>query len=251
MVLVFGVNGACRGCELVNIKTSDIQNCSDDLLLVNLPDTKTKRERSFVIRGDYAKIVKKYQDLRPLNMSSDRFFLNYTKGKCTRQVIGKNKISAIPSQIAEYLKLQDPKLYTGHCYRRTSASLLAESGADMTQIKRHGGWRSDTVAEGYVENSVHNKEKISCCIGNNIKLKLQSHSDNSRQISPQPSTSTQYPQVSSSPTYTEEELQTQLTGTHPKKINTPSSSSTINIPNRNITLSLHNWSNVSNITFNF
>lgn len=55
-------------------------------------------------------------------------------------------------------------MYTGHCYRRTSASLLADSGADILTLKRHGGWKSSTVAEGYVEDSITNKIKISKCI---------------------------------------------------------------------------------------
>ncbi|KAJ8914344.1 hypothetical protein NQ315_011332 [Exocentrus adspersus] len=39
-------------------------------------------------------------------------------------------------------------LYTGHCFRRTSASLLADSGASIDVLKRHGGWKSASVAEG-------------------------------------------------------------------------------------------------------
>ncbi|KAK9739617.1 hypothetical protein QE152_g8910 [Popillia japonica] len=33
-------------------------------------------------------------------------------------------------------------------YMRSSTSLLAESGANITTIKRHGGWKSSSVAEG-------------------------------------------------------------------------------------------------------
>ena len=62
--------------------------------------------------------------------------------KCFRQ---------IPSIIASYLKLPDAKLYTGHCMRRTSATLLANSGADLTTVKGLGGWKSRNVAGGYIE----------------------------------------------------------------------------------------------------
>ncbi|KAJ8982961.1 hypothetical protein NQ317_005279 [Molorchus minor] len=44
--------------------------------------------------------------------------------------------------------------------RRSSATLLADAGVDITTIKRHAGWKSTTVAEGYVENSIENKTKI-------------------------------------------------------------------------------------------
>ena len=30
----------------------------------------------------------------------------------------------------------------------------------MTTLKRHGGWRSATVAEGYIEESINNKIEI-------------------------------------------------------------------------------------------
>ncbi|KAJ8977820.1 hypothetical protein NQ317_007521 [Molorchus minor] len=60
-----------------------------------------------------------------------------------------------------YLKLPDVACYTGHCLRRSSATLLADAGVDITTIKRHAGWKSTTVAEGYVENSIENKTKIS------------------------------------------------------------------------------------------
>ncbi|KAJ8986015.1 hypothetical protein NQ317_013899 [Molorchus minor] len=66
----------------------------------------------------------------------------------------------IPSVVASYLKLPDVACYTGHCLRRSSATLLADAGVDITTIKRHAGWKSTTVAEGFVENSIENKTKI-------------------------------------------------------------------------------------------
>jgi hypothetical protein len=46
--------------------------------------------------------------------------------------------------------------YTGHSLRRTSATLLVDEGGDLTTLKRHGGWRSSFVAEGYIEESINN-----------------------------------------------------------------------------------------------
>uniref|UniRef100_A0A1Y1L726 Tyr recombinase domain-containing protein n=1 Tax=Photinus pyralis TaxID=7054 RepID=A0A1Y1L726_PHOPY len=71
--------------------------------------------------------------------------------------VGLNTIGKVPSQIAKYLNLQDPQEYTGHCFRRSSATLLANKGADFLSVKRHGGWRSSAVVEGYVEESIQNK----------------------------------------------------------------------------------------------
>lgn len=63
-------------------------------------------------------------DLRPNNLAERCFFFNYQNGKCARQVVGINKFGSNPSQVAEFLKLPNAKLYTGHCFRRSSATLF-------------------------------------------------------------------------------------------------------------------------------
>nr|XP_015840866.1 PREDICTED: uncharacterized protein LOC103315242 isoform X2 [Tribolium castaneum] len=80
-------------------------------------------------------------EIRPTKTPHNRFFINYTKEKCTIQPVGIHKIG-------------------GHCFRRSSASLLANAGATMERIKRHGGWRSTTVAEGYIEECENTKIKV-------------------------------------------------------------------------------------------
>lgn len=69
-------------------------------------------------------------------------------------------MSEVPKSIATFLDLPDPTNYTGHCFRRTSATLLANAGANLTTLKQHGRWRSSSVAEGYIENLLHTKKKI-------------------------------------------------------------------------------------------
>lgn len=49
--------------------------------------------------------------------------------------------------------------FTGHSFRRTSATLLVDAGADITELKRHGGWRSNATAEGYLGDSINNKKR--------------------------------------------------------------------------------------------
>ena len=57
---------------------------------------------------------------------------------------------------------------TGHAFRRTSATILANSGANMERIKRIGAWKSDKIAEGYVENSLAYKRETSDLIISSI-----------------------------------------------------------------------------------
>ena len=59
----------------------------------------------------------------------------------------------MPKLIAQILELRNAEKYTGHAFRRTSATLFTESGADMSAIQRYGGWKSPQVAQGYVDES--------------------------------------------------------------------------------------------------
>lgn len=98
--------------------------------------------------------------MRPQDFVCDNFFIQYNKGRCTRQPTGRHKIGSIPEQITTFLNLDNVKKYTGHCFRRTAATLLSESGANMQAIKQLGRWRSDIIAQGYVKHSIHNKQLI-------------------------------------------------------------------------------------------
>ena len=131
------------------MKVTDIEQ-QGRLLLVNIGDKKTYGARSFVIGAEYAEIVNKYKALRPKDVDrlTDRFFITYRNGKCTHQVIGKNKFTKTPGDIAKYLKLPDARLYTGHSLRRSSASLLVNQGADARTIQQHVVRKSSSIAEG-------------------------------------------------------------------------------------------------------
>ena len=126
---------------------------------VTIPNTKTKVCREFAITTgafdgiNCIEIIKKYSLLRPSNVKHNRFFVKYSKGKCAVQPVRSNTFRNLPKTIAQFLKLPNPSLYTGHCLQ------IFELIWEM-RIKQHGGWKSNTVAEGYVENSITNKQKI-------------------------------------------------------------------------------------------
>ncbi|KAJ8982351.1 hypothetical protein NQ317_013102 [Molorchus minor] len=155
--LILGIAGACRTDELVNLTVDDIEDVGSSLI-VKIPNTKTKIPRIFVITdvGNILELFRKYMSLRPPHVKHKRLFLYYKFAASWQEYHGKNSYSVV----ASYLKLPDVACYTGHCLRRSSATLLADAGVDITTIKRHAGWKSTTVAEGYVENSIENKTKI-------------------------------------------------------------------------------------------
>lgn len=164
LVAVVAIAGGCRCDELVKMELKDVE-IKEDLLLIHLPYTKTHKKRSFTILNkgfgiNPLDLYRKYINLRPKNGKSTRLFLGYRGGKCTVQPIGINSFGKMPAMIATFLKLENSKMYTGHAFRRSGTTLLADCGADVRTLKRFGGWKSDAVVDGYIEDSLQNKVNI-------------------------------------------------------------------------------------------
>ena len=171
-----GVCGCCRGDEIDRMKIQDIEK-RGELLLVRVPDTKTGVSRAFTMSQEFVPYVNKYAALRPSHATAKNFFLNYQKSKCTIQVIGKNKIAKIPLKIASYLQLENPGEFTGHSLRRSSATVFANSGANMLELQRFGGWQSETVARGYIDDSNVNRQNNATKISKMVTLNNTTNSN--------------------------------------------------------------------------
>ncbi|XP_050512473.1 uncharacterized protein LOC126888346 [Diabrotica virgifera virgifera] len=179
VALIFGVAGALRKDELLKLETNNVQYL-ESKFLVTIKASKTHTNRIFTIADNEANTIlneiKKYISLRPAHTPHKRFFIFY-KNKCSTQPVDINTFSKIPFVIAKFLKLEHPHLYTGHCFRRSSGSILCDSGADFSAIKRLGGWKSTAVAEGYIDNSMQNKlETAEKLLGQNTTKPCQSTS---------------------------------------------------------------------------
>lgn len=132
------MSGACRRIELKTIHMEDLTD-ETTCMLIDIPETKTDKPRKFAVMGHFYNIVKKYMALRPPDYVDKEFFMRYQDGKCYRSNIGIHTFGAMPKKIAVYLQLPQPDLYTGHCFRRSSATVYVNSGADIIDLKRHGG----------------------------------------------------------------------------------------------------------------
>ncbi|KAJ8918223.1 hypothetical protein NQ315_014093, partial [Exocentrus adspersus] len=153
----------CLSMQLTYLDISHVQD-KGSYLYVLIPDTKTNISRSFTIIEDAfsvnaVEVCRKYINLRP-KAAGGRFFLRSVDGKCTTQHVGINTISKTFSKVASFLGLPDPESFTGHGIRRSSATLLANAGDDITTVKRHRGWKSTTVAQNYIEESLSSKMAI-------------------------------------------------------------------------------------------
>ena len=89
-----------------------------------------------------------------------RLFRKMRYGKPTKMAIGIHKVAEIPRKVARFLGKEQPDLYTGHAFRRTGATILAEAGLSISLIQNAGDWQSSSVAEGYIDGSNRMKETI-------------------------------------------------------------------------------------------
>lgn len=191
LIFAFGVFGGMRKSEIAALAPEDITD-NGTQLEVKIRNGKTG-DRWFIITPsadaarDVVRLYRKYLALRPKGGAPvGRFFLRYFKGRCTVQPIGKNKIGEIPGVVATYLKLADPRKYTSHAMRRTGATLLADEGVDLLTLKRFGAWKSDSVAQGYVANSMDGKRKISETVQGKKETKIDREFKFHRTDSPVP-----------------------------------------------------------------
>ncbi|CAH0560672.1 unnamed protein product [Brassicogethes aeneus] len=152
VALIMGIMGGCHANELHSMAVEDLQDFGS-AMLVSVPNNKTKIDRKFILTGQFYEVCKKYAELRPLHTETSSFFLNYQKGKCTIQNIGINKFGSMGKQIARYLKLPNPEEYTGHSFRRSSATLFNASRG-ISSFKQMGDWEPNHIPEEYLEEPI-------------------------------------------------------------------------------------------------
>ena len=128
--------------------------------LDSIENNKNDYSGQFIVGNLFYSKVKEYIRLRPNDYASNRFFVRYENGKCIRQEIGSHTVGKVPARIASFLKIDNFQRYSGHCFRRTAATLASESGVSIQTIKQMGRWRSDAIAMSYIESSLNNRQMI-------------------------------------------------------------------------------------------
>jgi hypothetical protein len=63
--------------------------------------------------------------------------------------------------------------------------MVVEGGGDLLTLKRHGGWKSSSVAEGYMEDSIARKVDISKKIFKNVNMPSHTTTSNSMSLHPE------------------------------------------------------------------
>ncbi|CAM9880030.1 unnamed protein product, partial [Heterosigma akashiwo] len=181
-VAIVATYGGLRISEVVYLLDTDILEWNQFLIRINIRASKTDKKgqgHSFVI--DRAPEVSDPNPYLILEMyiekleedmsyavgeSNQRFWPKYSEasGKFVNSPIGKNTMAKIPSEIAEFLGLPNPELYTGHAFRHTFANILANSGCTKVQLQQAGRWKSAAACEGYLANSELSRTNVASAI---------------------------------------------------------------------------------------
>ena len=74
---------------------------------------------------------------------------------------GIQTLYSIPKYQADHLKLPNAATYTGHCYRRSAAQYLVDSGLSTEGMKRNFGWKSESMVNRYTARSTRAQREVS------------------------------------------------------------------------------------------
>ena len=93
----------------------------------------------------YVEFLRKYSELRLTHTKRKHLFLNYRRGRCSTQVVGRRTIGSWPSKIVKYLKLKHPENYSGH---------------SIEGPRQHCWPIAESYVEGFLQNKIEFTEKI-------------------------------------------------------------------------------------------
>ena len=158
VTMLLGYFGALRSEELRNIRWSDVQLLDSEEWTVQFQPSKARDASiglksfllpSVVLGMNVNNVFSNYIGLVAEKNRSERFLKNWNvKGARYVQNRGADNIAETGKRIASLLGLPESQKYTSHCFRRTSATLFAEGGGTIDQLKRFGRWKCDSIAEG-------------------------------------------------------------------------------------------------------
>ena len=154
--------GLLRSCEVRKIRVKDVklsERNGKKEILINFPYARKRMNAGmeYNIPSIYFDLYKRYiGELCPKTIAQgkEQFLKNWsTNGKRRIQNTGKGQINLLHKEACRLLGI-NPSSYSTHTWRRTAATVLADAGVSKTNLKRIGQWKSDTVVEGYIANSV-------------------------------------------------------------------------------------------------
>jgi len=170
MVMYYGL---LRVCDSRKIEYKDVSHDKSGQVIVQFEHTRKRKNEGFTyhIPSLYQGLFSRYESELDPDLPGEAMYLRlFHKG------LGMRKHQVSPKTVSEFVKKActvlavDPKGYTAHCFRRSAATNLADAGVSFINLKRHGQWKSDSVAEAYIANSkVLRDEREMCLLPTNVR----------------------------------------------------------------------------------
>ena len=146
VILIVGYYGGLCVSEMLQLQFSDVSIDDEIKVHVNQSNSDPTGKTIFFIIPSLAEastttpcpasFVKQYINLVP--NQNGRFFRNFNvkSERFSSQDMGINTLSAVPKVIAKWLQLDSADQFTGHCFRRTAATVAADEGMSIVNLKR-------------------------------------------------------------------------------------------------------------------
>ena len=108
----------------------------------------------FYVPSRYQKLFDMFISPKPTYVDKSSRFLNNFNVKSEKRVqnTGRTQIKNTINYMCHIL-CKSTSVYKTCNFQRSAATSLADSGVSITNLKRHGQWKSSDVAEGYIVNS--------------------------------------------------------------------------------------------------
>lgn len=113
-------------------------------------------------------LLKKMINLRP-QKCIDNFIIGNCNGKLIKQLMEKKMIDDLLQKIAVWLNHLNQNGYISHSFRRTSATVFIDTRADVTSLKQVCSWKSNSVVNFYIDQSITNMHYTSNQIFGSVK----------------------------------------------------------------------------------
>ena len=168
---VLGFVGGLRSAELKSLSCENVIRTDEGYYIKFTP----AKQRSDIKESEfYVPINKKkpsecfavhisaYLDIivKSLGRLDGPLFKTCTKTGVTKTPLGINYVYKAPKEIAEKLGLNEPQKFTGHAFRRSSATHCANQGASTMDMRMKFHWKDDQMPGRYVENSRYQSKKL-------------------------------------------------------------------------------------------
>jgi len=159
IALDLGLFGRLRSEDYVELKHENISVLLDDkskeeFLKIDYYKGKSVVPHTFFAYGKVVELYKLYKSkTEKFHHGNGRVFWQERKGKGHGQVLGKAWFQKYPRTIAAICNLPDISSYSGHSICRTGGTFMGDSGASLLELKKYGCWKSDQVAQIYVDES--------------------------------------------------------------------------------------------------